>query len=281
MFSLFDDILSYDFLVNALYACILSGITCGVVGSYIVARRMVFLSGGITHASFGGLGMALYAGVSPVVGALGFAALASVGIEYASRRGRMREDSVVGIIWSVGMALGALFMSLRPGYATDLTSYLFGNILLVTDDDILYLALLTLFVVVGAVAMLRRLMYVVFDEEYARSQGVATSAMCYIMAVVVAVTVVLSIKVMGIVLLLSLFTIPAVAANSLTKSYPRITLWAAIIATVGAVAGLVASYNWEVPPGTCIIFILTLVLIAAKLLSLHLKTRLNAPQNHT
>lgn len=268
MFSLFDDILSYDFLVNALYACILSGITCGVVGSYIVARRMVFLSGGITHASFGGLGMALYAGVSPVVGALGFAALASVGIEYASRRGRMREDSVVGIIWSVGMALGALFMSLRPGYATDLTSYLFGNILLVTDDDILYLALLTLFVVVGAVAMLRRLMYVVFDEEYARSQGVATSAMCYIMAVVVAVTVVLSIKVMGIVLLLSLLTIPTVIANSFTKDYRRIAVASAIIGVVGNISGFVLSYEYNLPTGSCIIFMLTFALICVKLLTL-------------
>lgn len=268
MFSLFDDILSYDFLVNALYACILSGITCGVVGSYIVARRMVFLSGGITHASFGGLGMALYAGVSPVVGALGFAALASVGIEYASRRGRMREDSVVGIIWSVGMAIGALFMSLRPGYATDLTSYLFGNILLVTDDDILYLALLTLFVVVGAVAMLRRLMYVVFDEEYARSQGVATSAMCYIMAVVVAVTVVLSIKVMGIVLLLSLLTIPTVIANSFTKDYRRIAIASALIGVVGNIAGFVLSYEYNLPTGSCIIFMLTFALICVKLLTL-------------
>ncbi len=268
MFSLFDDILSYDFLVNALYACILSGITCGVVGSYIVARRMVFLSGGITHASFGGLGMALYAGVSPVVGALGFAALASVGIEYASRRGRMREDSVVGIIWSVGMALGALFMSLRPGYATDLTSYLFGNILLVTDDDILYLALLTLFVVVGAVAMMRRLMYVVFDEEYARSQGVATSAMCYIMAVVVAVTVVLSIKIMGIVLLLSLLTIPTVIANSFTKEYRRIAIASALIGVVGNISGFVLSYEYNLPTGSCIIFMLTFALICVKLLTL-------------
>ncbi len=229
---------------------------------------MVFLSGGITHASFGGLGMALYAGVSPVVGALGFAALASVGIEYASRRGRMREDSVVGIIWSVGMALGALFMSLRPGYATDLTSYLFGNILLVTDDDILYLALLTLFVVVGAVAMLRRLMYVVFDEEYARSQGVATSAMCYIMAVVVAVTVVLSIKVMGIVLLLSLLTIPTVIANSFTKDYRRIAIASALIGVVGNISGFVLSYEYNLPTGSCIIFMLTFALICVKLLTL-------------
>ena len=115
MESIIHDIFAYDFLRNALIACILSGITCGIVGSYVVARRMVFLCGGITHASFGGLGIALYAGANPVIGALSFAALSSLGIEFASRRGRMREDSATGIIWSVGMATGALFMSLRPG----------------------------------------------------------------------------------------------------------------------------------------------------------------------
>ena len=268
MLSIIDDIFAYDFLINALVACLLSGVTCGVIGSYVVARRMVFLCGGITHASFGGLGMALYAGVDPVVGALCFASLASVGTEFASRRGRMREDSAVGIIWAVGMALGALFMSLRPGYATDLTSYLFGNILLVTDADIRYLALLAVVVVVGAVVMLRRIMYMVFDEEYAKSQGVGVGVTSYVMAVVVAVTVVLSIKVMGIVLLLSLLTIPTVIANALTKDYRLIALWSAIIAVVGNVAGFIFSYEYDIPTGSCIIFTLTIALICVKLLTL-------------
>lgn len=268
MLSIIDDIFAYDFLTNALVACLLSGVTCGVIGSYVVARRMVFLCGGITHASFGGLGMALYAGVDPVVGALCFASLASVGTEFASRRGRMREDSAVGIIWAVGMALGALFMSLRPGYATDLTSYLFGNILLVTDADIRYLALLAVVVVVGAVVMLRRIMYMVFDEEYAKSQGVGVVVTSYVMAVVVAVTVVLSIKVMGIVLLLSLLTIPTVIANTLTKDYRLIALWSAIIAIVGNVAGFIFSYEYDIPTGSCIIFTLTIALICVKLLTL-------------
>ena len=135
--------------------------------------------------------------------------------------------------------------------------------------------------VIGAALWWRPVMYLAFDRDFAMGQGIATRSASYLLTAIVAITIVLAIRIMGIVLLLSLFTIPAVAANSLTKSYPRITLWAAIIATVGAVAGLVASYNWEVPPGTCIIFILTLVLIAAKLLSLHLKTRLNASENHT
>lgn len=262
------DILSYEFLTRALIASILSGITCGIVGCYIVARRMVFLSGGITHASFGGLGMALYAGVDPLLGSLSFAALSSVGIEFAARRGRMREDSAVGIIWALGMAIGVVFMSLRPGYATDLTSYMFGNILLVNDADIEYLTWLTLFVVVGALMMLRKLMFVTFDEDYAKSQGLNTALIAYIMAVVIAVTIVLSIKVMGIILLLSLMTIPAVIANSLTKDYRWMTLWSAIVAVVGNVAGFVVSYIWDIPTGSCIIFTMMAMLISVKILSL-------------
>lgn len=268
MLTIFENIFSYDFLTNAFIACLLSGITCGVVGSYIVARRMVFLSSGITHASFGGLGMALYWGVNPLLGALVFASVSSLGIEFASRQGRIREDSATGIIWSVGMAIGALFMSLRPGYATDLTSYLFGNILLVTDSDIVWLAILTVVIVVGALCFLRRIMFVTFDEEYARSQGLPVVRISYIMAVVIAVTIVMSIKVMGIILLLSLVTIPVVIANAVTKDYRFIAPLSATIAVVGNIVGFMLSYACNLPTGSCIIFILVVVLLATKLLVL-------------
>ncbi|MDO5487680.1 MAG: metal ABC transporter permease [Rikenellaceae bacterium] len=280
--ELFTDIFEYQYLMNAFLAAIFAGIVCGIVGTYVVARRMVFLCGGITHASFGGLGIALWAGFNPIGGAMIFAILSAMGIEWASDKGHIREDSAIGIIWSIGMAIGALFMSLTPGYTSgDLASYMFGSIVTVTNEDIILLGIFTALCVIGAALWWRPVMYLAFDRDFAMSQGIATRTASYFLTAIVAITIVLAIRIMGIVLLLSLFTIPAVAANSLTKSYPRITLWAAIIATVGAVAGLVASYNWEVPPGTCIIFILTLVLIAAKLLSLHLKTRLNASENHT
>ncbi len=266
--SIIANIFEYDFLTNAFIASILSGITCGIVGSYIVTRRIVFLSSGITHASFGGLGIALYAGIDPLLGALSFASVSSVGIEFASRRGGIREDSVVGIIWSMGMAIGALFMSLRPGYATDLTSYLFGNILLVTPENIVWLSILTVVLIIGSVVWLRRLMYITFDEEYAKSQGINTTLIAYIMAVVIAISIVLSIKVMGIILLLSLITIPTVIANAVTKDFRLITPLSAIIAVVGNVLGFILSYEYDIPTGSCIIFILVLLLIAVKLLTL-------------
>ena len=266
--SIIANIFEYDFLTNAFIASILSGITCGIVGSYIVTRRIVFLSSGITHASFGGLGIALYAGINPLLGALTFASVSSIGTEFASRLGRIREDSVVGIIWSLGMAIGALFMSLRPGYATDLTSYLFGNILLVTPRDIVWLSILTVVLIIGAIVWLRRLMYITFDEEYAKSQGVNTTRVAYIMAVVIAIAIVLSIKVMGIILLLSLITIPTVIANDITKDFRLITPLSAIIAVVGNISGFILSYEYDIPTGSCIIFILVILLIGVKLLTL-------------
>ena len=166
------------------------------------------------------------------------------------------------------MAIGALFMSLRPGYATDLTSYLFGNILLVTPQNIIWLSILTVALIIGSIIWLRRLMYITFDEEYAKSQGINTTLVAYIMAVVIAISIVLSIKVMGIILLLSLITIPTVIANDITKDFKMITPLSAIIAVVGNIAGFILSYEYDIPTGSCIIFILVVLLIIVKLLTL-------------
>jgi zinc transport system permease protein len=266
------DIFEYRYLTNAVIACILSGITCGIVGTYIVARRMVFLCGGITHASFGGLGIAFYLGVNPLLGALVFAILSAVGIEYTSNKTNIREDSAIGLMWGIGMALGALFMALRPGYTSgDLSSFLFGNIISVTTGDIIALAALTILLALGALLFLKPVMYMVFDRDFARSAGVNTTIAGYILSVITAVTIVLSIRVMGIILLISLMTIPTVIATTFSKNYGKITLYASTIAAIGALAGVVISYYLEVPSGPAIIFVLTLVLIIVKLLSLQRK----------
>ena len=268
----FNDLVRYSYLNHAFWACILSGITCGIIGTYVVCRRLVFLSGGITHSSFGGLGIAFYLGINPILGAMVFAVLSALGIEWANDRGRIREDSAIGIIWSVGMAVGALFMSLRPGYTSgDLSAYLFGSIVTVTDSDVAALAALTAVIIAGALLWLRPVMYTAFDRDFARSRGIPTRVISYLMAALVAVTIVLSIRIMGIVLLISLVTMPVVIVNSLSRSYRTIALAAPLVAVAGNVAGLVVSYNFEVPPGAAIIFTLTLTLIMVKLLSLRQK----------
>lgn len=260
------DIFDYRYLTNAIIACILSGITCGIIGTYIVARRMVFLCGGITHASFGGLGIAFYLGINPIFGATTFAIISALGIEYAANKSKIREDSAIGLMWGVGMALGAFFMSLRPGYTSgDLSSFLFGNIISVTNSDVIALSILTVLLTIGAIIWLKPIMYVAFDRDFAQSTGIKTALVGYIMSVVTAVTIVLSIRVMGIVLLVSLMTMPVVIANSFTKQYSKIATYASIIAAIGALAGVILSYYFEVPSGPAIIFVLTLILTLTKL----------------
>ena len=265
----FNDLFRYGYLTNAFTACILSGITCGIIGTYVVCRRMVFLAGGITHASFGGLGIAFFLGSSPIGGAMLFAIASALGIEWAGSRGRIREDSAIGIIWSVGMAIGALFMSLRPGYTSgDLSAYLFGSIVTVTRSDVYALTGLTLAILTGALLWLRPVMYVAFDRDFAASRGIPVRRISYAMAVLVAVTIVLSIRIMGIVLLISLLTLPVTIVNTLSRSYRTLATAAPVVAVAGNIAGLAVSYACEVPPGAAIIFILTVTLVCAKLLTL-------------
>ena len=264
-----NGIIEYQFLRNALLAAVFSGIACGMIGTYIVARRMVFLSGGITHASFGGIGIAYYLGQNPILGALVFAIISSLGIEWSSRNGKMREDSAIGIVWSVGMAIGVIFIYLTPGYAPNLMSFLFGNILTVTPADITALALLVAVIIILSVFFLRKVMYVAFDREFAKSRGVRVNTISYIMAVLMALTIVLSIRLVGIVLLISLLTIPAVIVNSVTRSFVRITVWSAVVAVTGNIAGLYLSYVANIPAGAATIFVLAIALIIVKLLPLH------------
>ncbi|MFI3305565.1 MAG: metal ABC transporter permease [Rikenellaceae bacterium] len=269
MLDFINDILSYGYLRNALFATILSGIVCGIVGTYVVSRRSLFLAGGITHSSFGGLGIALYLGANPILGATIFAVASSLGIEWATTRSKIREDSAVGIMWAVGMATGALFMSLRPGYTSgDLSSYLFGSIITVTTEDVVSLAIFAAALLLSASLWLRPVMLVAFDRDFARSQGVPTRLISYAMAAVTSLAIVLSIRTMGIILLISLLTLPVVIADTFAKSYRQIVVIAPIVAILGNIAGLYISYEFEVPPGASIIFLLSFTLIIIKVISL-------------
>ena len=265
----FNDILQYNYLSNALLACVLSGITCGIIGTYIVARRLVFLCGGITHASFGELGIAFYLNANPILGATIFAVLSALGIEWSNSRSKIRPDSAIGIVWGVGMAIGALFISLRPGYTSgDMANFLFGSIITVTDSDIIALAILASALIIGAIAWHRPIMFAAFDSNFAAASGVPVKIINYAMAVVTAITIVLSIRTMGIVLLISLLTMPVVTANTLFKEYKKIAPTAVIVAVIAGFAGIWLSYHAEVPSGPSIIFMLTLEFLTIKLLSL-------------
>ena len=258
------EIFQYQFLAHAALACLLCGIACGIIGTYVVCRRLVFLSGGITHASFGGIGMAYYFGANPLLGALIFAILSAWGIETFTSRKQIREDSAIGLIWSLGMAIGIIFIYLTPGYAPNLMSFLFGNILSVTSTDIIWMAIVDAFILLIFATMYRPILYVAFDREYARSQNFPTRIVSYLMATLVAITIVISIRVVGIVLLISLLTIPAVIGNLISKSFNRILIYGSVIAALSAFAGLYISYKTNIPSGASTIFVLTLTLIAIK-----------------
>lgn len=266
------DILQYNYLSNALMACVLSGITCGIIGTYIVARRMVFLCGGITHASFGGLGIAFYFGANPILGATVFAVLSALGIEWSNSRSKIRPDSAIGMVWGIGMAIGAFFIALRPGYTSgDMANFLFGSILTVTNGDIIALAILSIVLIIGALLWHRPIMFAAFDRSFAEASGVPVKFTNYAMAVITAITIVLSIRTMGIVLLISLLTMPVVTANMLFKNYKQIAPSAVAIAIIGGVLGIALSYHAEVPSGPAIIFVLTIMFLTIKLLSLYFK----------
>ena len=266
--TFFEAIATYGFLSDALLAAVLSGIACGIVGTYVVTRRMVFLSGGITHASFGGIGIAYHFGLSPIGGAMVFAILSALGIEWAGAKGRIREDSAIGIVWSLGMAIGTLFIFATPGYAPNLMSFLFGDVLTVGRVNIVALAVLVAVLVIVFSLWYRPIMWASFDREYARSQGVKADAILMLMTVLTAVTIVLSIRIVGIVLLISLLTVPTVIAMSLTKSYPKIILLASLLAVVGNVIGIWVAYEVDFPVGATTIILLGITLFIVKLLTL-------------
>ncbi|MCC8088567.1 MAG: metal ABC transporter permease [Rikenellaceae bacterium] len=264
MLDFFNEIFQYKFLSNAVISCILSGIACGLVGSYIVCRRLVFLTGGITHSSFGGIGIAYYLGQNPIAGALVFAVLSSIGMEAITSKWKVRDDSAVGIIWSVGMAVGIIFVTMTPGYAPNLMSFLFGNILTVTKTDLLAMAALDVLVITTAILLYRPIVNIAYDRDYAVTQNLPVNFIGYLMMILISLTIVLSIRLVGIVLLISLLTMPAVIVNSVTKSFKKIALYSVFVSIFGTLSGLYLSYLTDFPSGASTIVVLTVILIVVK-----------------
>jgi len=264
MLEFIREIFEFRFLSNAAIACILAGVACGIIGTYIVCRRLVFLSGGITHASFGGIGIAYYFGLNPIAGAGVFAVLSALSMEALSQKMKIREDSAIGILWSVGMAVGIVFVALTPGYAPNLMSFLFGNILTITQTDLIAMTILAIGLIVIFALFYRPILYIAFDREYARTQNGPVTFINNLMMVMTALTIVLSIRLVGIVLLISLLTIPPVIVNSLTKSYNKIMIWSCVISALGTFAGLFVSYKTNIPSGASTIIVLGLALIVVK-----------------
>jgi zinc transport system permease protein len=260
------ELFSYTFFQNALLAAVFTSISCGIIGTYIVTKRIVFISGGITHASFGGIGLGYLLGINPVISAIVFSVMSALGIEYLSKKTEVREDSAIAIMWSFGMALGIIFIFLSPGYAPNLMNYLFGSILTVSKLDI-YLSLALAFIIsVFFLLFFKTILFISFDEEYARTRNVSVQLMNYILISFVALTIVLSIKVAGIILIISLLTIPQVTANLYFKNFKMIVFTSVIIGFIGSAGGLLLSYFLNIPSGASIIFLLVFMFILLRII---------------
>lgn len=257
-------ILEYSFVQNALLGSLLASIACGLVGTYIVARRLVLISGGITHASFGGIGLGVYFGVNPILAAMAFAVASACGVQWMSARGRIREDSAIAVFWTFGMSLGIIFSFMTPGFVADLSSYLFGSILAIGPGDLWVLGIVAATVVATFALLMRTIVCTAFDPVFARSLRLPVPAIEYIMMALTAMTIVATLRLVGIVLAISLLTMPQLTAGIFTYSFPRMATLSILFGMAYCAGGLAVSYWLNVPSGASIIFVSIIIYAALK-----------------
>jgi len=250
-----NDFFQYDFIVHAIIASSLASIACGIIGTYVVVKRIVFIGGGIAHTAYGGIGLGFLLGFNPLLGAVLISSLAAVIIAYL-RKGRSGyEDTAIGIMWALGMALGVLFINLSPGYAPDLMSYLFGNILAVPVSELFAMAAFDLILITIVIYFFKEFQAITFDEEFARILGLPVDNFYILLLVLIAVTVVLLIKLVGIILVIALITVPAAISFNYVKSLKVMMVFSAALGLIFTISGLVISYLFNLTAGAVIILL--------------------------
>jgi zinc transport system permease protein len=252
--------LQYEFMRNALMAGLLAAIACGIVGVYVVVKKIVFISGGIAHASFGGIGLGYLLGINPIIGALFFSLGSGLAIGGITRKTRLPADTAIGILWAVGMALGVIFINLTPGYAPDLMSYLFGNILTVPFSDILLMLALDAVIVIIVFALFKEYLILSFDEEYATAAGLPVEKLYLLLLAMIALTVVVLIRVVGMILVIALLTFPAAMARLFTHNMKIMMVLSVLFGFLFTLGGIWLSYELKLPSGATIILLGGIVL---------------------
>lgn len=247
--------LEYNFLQNAVYSAILASIVCGIIGIIIVEKKLVMMSGGIAHTSFGGIGMGYYLNIEPIIGALVFSILAAMGIIIIKRKSDTNSDTLIGIFWAVGMALGILFIAITPGYPPDISSYLFGDILTVTKLDIKIMLILTTIVVFVIAAFFNYWKSYLFDSEFSYVIGIKVNFLEYFLFVLIALSIVALIRVVGIILVIALLTIPPATAKLFTNDLKKMIFYAVLWGIVYSFMGLWISYHLNIASGASIIIL--------------------------
>ncbi|MDO5836280.1 MAG: metal ABC transporter permease [Methanobacterium sp.] len=251
-------ILQYTFMQNAFLAAVLVSVACGLVGSYVVVKRIVFISGGISHAAFGGIGLGYFLGVNPILVAIPFSIASAILMGLTSKKVKVSEDTAIGILWSLGMAIGIIFINLTPGYVPDLMSYLFGSILTVPTGDLVIMFILDIIIIVVVYLFRREFQGISFDEEFSQVMGMPTTAIYLLLLSLVALSVVVMIKVVGVILVIALLTIPAAIAKQFTYNLGRMMILSVIMGMLLTTGGLYISYLFNLASGATIVLVLGL-----------------------
>lgn len=275
-----DAVLRYAFMQNALIAAVLASICGGIIGTIAIEKKLISMSGGIAHASFGGIGLGYLLGFEPIWGGLAFAVGASSLVAKLPKNARMNADTMTGILWSFGMALGILFISMRPGYMPDMTSYLFGDILAVSTGSLIYMGVFTAVVLLVFVMLYHHIVLYLFDEEYGVAAGMRTGVLKWVVYIMIPVGIIVLLKIVGIILTIALMTIPVSIAKMFCTSFWRVVTTSVILSLVFCLIGLVASYYLGIPSGVCIIVISTVIYLSLLGLRGGLAKRLHAIKKH-
>ena len=272
------EIFNYAFFQNALLGVLLVSVASAMIGTYIVTRSLVFITGGITHACFGGLGLGYYLGINPIFAAGVFAVASSLGVEWMSARQNVREDSAIAVVWAFGMAIGTLFIFLTPGYVPDLNSFLFGNILTISRSDIAAFAIFLVVLAMFFLLFYRCIIVCAFDRDFAATKQIPVTVVNSIMSVMVAVCVVLTIRLIGIMLLMSLLTMPQMIAELFATRFGKMMMLSVLAGLLCSVSGLVGSYLFgvylvSVPASVTIVLMLIVVYAAARVIRAFVGTK--------
>ncbi len=265
---------SYDFMRNALYASLLVGVACGLIGTLVVLNRIVFLGGGIAHAAYGGIGLAYYFGQDPMLGAILFSILSALGMGLVHLRTKARSDTLIGVMWSIGMAIGIIFVSLTPGFKADLMSYLFGSLLAVSGADLRLMAVVVVLVIAFVVLLYRSLQAISFDETFSTVRNLPVAVLYLVMLVMIGLTVVVAMRVVGLIMVIAMLTIPPATANLFLKDMKGMMLLSIGLGWLFSTVGLIVSFALNLQAGSVIILVASLsYLLAAgvKKLVVHLK----------
>jgi zinc transport system permease protein len=265
------EFLQYEFIRNAIFAALLASVACGVVGVYVVVNRIVFLSDGISHAAFGGIGLGYFLGLNPIYSAIAFSIAVAVGVGTSSKKLGAREDTVIGVIWALGMAVGIAFIKLTPGYVPDLFSYLFGNILTVPRSDLVVMLVLDIILLLMVVLLFKELLAISFDREFAQTLRIPVNLIYNILLTLVALTVVILIRVVGVILVMALLTIPAAVSEIFAKRLLHLMLGATVLSLLFTLLGIWLSYLTNLPSGATIVLLASAIFFLTLLYSRHTK----------